>query len=330
MTTISVVVPTYNRRHQLHRTLVGLAAQVGAGRTFETIVVSDGSTDDTDDYLRQGRTPVPVVALDQPNSGPAAARNRGVEAANGELIVFVDDDVVPAPRLVAGHLSAHESFGDGLVSIGPMLTPSDARLSPWVQWEQRMLYKQYDSMRSHELQASARQFYTGNAAIRRRHLDEAGGFDESFRRAEDIELAYRLDAMGLTFAFVQEAVGYHYAERSYDSWRSNAYVYGRSDVIFGRDRGQAWMLPLIADHWDSRHPYVRAVTRLSIPRPRLHFVVEGALRTAAAVTRRARFDAVGGYALSAIYNLAYYEGVADELGGAAHLDRLLARRPASM
>jgi GT2 family glycosyltransferase len=320
---VSVIVPTYNRRHQLHRTLLGLAEQQLPDHRFETIVISDGSTDGTSEYLRGDATPLPVVALDQANAGPAAARNRGIEAARADLIVFVDDDIVPAPGLIAAHLSAHESLGDDLISIGPMLTPPDIELSPWVSWEQRMLEKQYDQLRSGDLQVSARQFYTANAAVRRHHLIAAGGFDEGFRRAEDVELAYRLADRGLDFAFVDDAVGYHYAERSYDSWRTNAYVYGRNDVIFGRDRGQGWMLPLIKKQFDSRHPVLRALTRITIPQPLLHRLVDRMLRVAAAVGRRIRVDAVARFSLSAIYNLAYYEGVADELGGREQLRELL-------
>lgn len=320
---VSVIVPTYNRRNQLHRTLLGLAAQQLPDHRFETIVISDGSTDGTNEYLRGGATPLPVVALDQENAGPAAARNRGIQAARAELIVFVDDDIVPAPGLIAGHLSAHESQGDDLISIGPMLTPLDVELSPWVSWEQRMLEKQYDLIRSGTFEVSARQFYTANAAVRRRHLIAAGGFDESFRRAEDVELAYRLGDRGLNFTFVEDAVGYHYAERSYESWHTNAYVYGRNDVIFGRDRGQPWMFDLIREQFESRHPAVRVLTHIAVPRPRVHWVVDRMLRVAAEIGRRTRLDAVARFSLSAIYNLAYYEGVADELGSRQRLRELL-------
>jgi len=322
MPTVSVVVPTYNRRKQLHRTLLGLADQQLSGHRFETIVISDGSTDDTWEYLRGGATPLPVVALEQQNAGPAAARNRGVQAARGELIVFVDDDIVPVPGLIAAHVAAHESLGDDVISIGPMLTPLDVELSPWVSWEQRMLEKQYDQVRSGVFEVSARQFYTANAAVRRHHLIAAGGFDESFRRAEDVELAYRLGERGLKFTFVEDAVGYHYAERSYESWRTNAYLYGRNDVIFGRDRGQPWILPLIRFQFESRHPAVRVLTRIAIPRPRLHRVVDRVLRAATAVGRLTRVKAVARFSLSAIYNLAYYEGVTDELGSRKRLREL--------
>src|SRR6185436_8232798 len=93
---VSVVIPTFNRRRQLEATLEGLAAQTDLPVAVEVIVVSDGSTDGTDEWLRSGATPLPVVACYQPNSGPAAARNHGIATAEGRLVVFLDDDVVPA------------------------------------------------------------------------------------------------------------------------------------------------------------------------------------------------------------------------------------------
>ena len=167
------------------------------------------------------------------------ARNNGVAKASGELILFVDDDVVAAPGLLRAHLEAHRRLGDRCVVIGPMLNPSDHTMSPWVAWEQEMLAKQYRSMHAGQYVATYRQFYTGNASLRRAHFDAVGGFDSTFRRAEDVEVAFRLADRGLSFEFEPSATGYHYAERSYDSWRATAHAYGRNDVIFApRPRSQ--------------------------------------------------------------------------------------------
>lgn len=323
---VSVVVPTYNRRHQLERTLAGLAAQTGLTQALEVIVVSDGSSDGTDDWLRSGRTPVPVSPCFQDNAGPAVARNRGVAAATAPLVLFLDDDVVPAPDLVRTHVDHHNGLDDDLVVVGPMRTPDDVELSPWVQWEQTMLYKQYDAMLRGDWEATPRQFYTANASLARRHLDASGGFDPAFRRAEDVELAYRLADAGLAFVFVPEAVVYHYAERSFDSWRANASAYGRNDVIFGRDQGQPWLLDSLAYEFHDRHRLVQTLTRISLRHPR----VGAAITSTAAVTARAACksgpERAATAALSALYNLEYYRGMADELGGP---NALLARLDAA-
>ena len=83
------------------------------------------------------------------------------------------------------------------------------------------------------------------------------------------------------------------------------------------------MFALIKDQFDSRHPMVRALTHISVPRPRLHRAVDRTLSVVAGVARRTRLDAVERFRSSAIYNLAYYEGVADELGSGDRLKELL-------
>jgi glycosyltransferase involved in cell wall biosynthesis len=77
---ISIIVPTYNRWLQLQRTLDGLAAQTVPSRDLEIIVVSDGSTDGTDEHLQAGRSPIDIVFHRQENSGPAVARNKGMSS----------------------------------------------------------------------------------------------------------------------------------------------------------------------------------------------------------------------------------------------------------
>ncbi len=114
-----------------------------------------------------------------------------------------------------------------------------------------------------------RQFYTGNASVARRHVIAAGGFDTAFRRAEDVELAYRLADRGLRFSFDHDAVVLHYADRSFDAWRRMATDYGRNDVIFARDMGRTWLLDSIAREFGDRNTLIRGLTRTCLPRPAL-------------------------------------------------------------
>src|SRR5687768_17413192 len=166
-----------------------------------------------------------------------------------------------------------------------MLTPPDfeAQMAPWVQWEQAMLVKQYEDMANGRWLPTARQFYTGNTSLARRHLLEAGGFDPTFRRAEDVELAYRLAAHGLRFVFNPQAIGHHYAERTFASWLAIPYAYGRNDVIFSRDKGQSWLLPTLLYEFRQRRPLIRALTRLCLDRPHLTHLTITALKQVAAL-----------------------------------------------
>jgi GT2 family glycosyltransferase len=318
---LSIIVPTYNRLDRLRRVLAALECQACPPIQAEVVVISDGSSDGTNEWLcaqaasTEARTwrLVPVL---QANGGVAAARNAGLAQATGELVLFVDDDVVPAPQLVARHLGTHSAEGQGVIVLGPMLTPPDFAMQPWVRWEQAMLAKQYGDMIAGHWAPSARQFYTGNTSLARRYLLEAGGFDPAFRRAEDVELAYRLADRGLRFVFNPEAVGYHYAERSFSSWLQIPYTYGRNDVIFTRDKGQSWLLPAIwLEYATARKPLIRGLTRLCLDRPLLAQPLIRLMRGVAALGDRLGSEKLTRAAYSGIFNLRNYQGIADELGG---------------
>jgi glycosyltransferase involved in cell wall biosynthesis len=319
MIKISVIVPTYNRLERLQRVLAGLAQQTYPLDQFEVVVVSDGASDGTNDYLQKltgtKATPLNLHPVLQQNQGVAAARNNGIQQAQGEYVLFVDDDVVPEPQLIAEHLHWHDKHDDDVVVLGPMLTPPQFNMHPWVLWEQAMLEKQYQAMLAKAWDPTARQFYTGNTSLARHHIVEAGGFDASFRRAEDVELAYRLSDRGLRFVFNYQAVGYHYAERSFPSWIAIPYAYGRNDVVFTYEKGQSWLLPTIWTEFHGRHALVRGLTALCLDRPLLGKTAVFTLKQVAALAHLAGQERVAGMAYSGIFNLRHYQGIADELGG---------------
>jgi glycosyltransferase involved in cell wall biosynthesis len=309
----SVVVPTFNRLGRLRDVIAALEQQTYPKDSYEVIVVSDGSTDGTDEYLKAYCGAVQLRWLPQANKGPAAARNAGVQKAVGEYIVFVDDDVVPEPQLLEQHARSHHEAGRDVVVLGPLLTPEGFAMAPWVRWEQEMLMKQYKALLRGDWRPSARQFYTGNASLRRCNVVAAGGFDENFRRAEDVELAYRLANTGLEFVFNIEAVGMHFADRSYGAWLDAAYTYGRNDVIFARDRNQPWLLPTIRREFTERHYLIRTLVRMCSGRSRLTEVASAALKFAADAATYLRAGVFEQKAYSGLFNLQYYHGFFNEL-----------------
>lgn len=315
MSKVSVIVPTYNRLGRLKQVLAALERQTVPLDQFEVVVVCDGATDGTDAFLRELKTPLQLNAVIQPNGGPASARNNGVAHATGELVLFVDDDVVAAPELIEEHLRVHAESANDRVVLGPMLTPRNFRMLPWVRWEQDRLYEQYDAMQRGDWAPTARQFYTGNSSVPRVHIVEAGGFDERFRRAEDVELAYRLADRGLEFVFNADAIGYHYAERSFRSWMATPYDYGRNDVVFAREKGQEWLADVAAHEFQGRHRLIRFLVRCCVGRALPTTLTLGALRLAAQASNALGLERLSQGAYSGLFNLRYYQGFADELGG---------------
>ena len=168
---------------------------------YEVVVVDDGSTDDTVAWLRQEMPTVQVY--EQAHKGPAAARNLGVEKANGDTIVFIDSDLVVTETFLSAHAQA--------------LTAAQLRLGH----ERVFTYGRvintcnFDEPTSEPYTLtdfSAAYFATGNVAIARHWLEEAGLFDEQFQQYgwEDLELGVRLKTLGLKLIKAPEAVGYHW------------------------------------------------------------------------------------------------------------------------
>src|SRR4051812_45462024 len=104
---VTVVLPTFRRREPLARTLASLAGQQTAGLDWELIVVDNDEPPGAEATVRKltAEIPAPVTVLREPKRGAAFARNTGIEAANGDVVAFIDDDVVAAPTWL-GALSA--------------------------------------------------------------------------------------------------------------------------------------------------------------------------------------------------------------------------------
>jgi glycosyltransferase involved in cell wall biosynthesis len=318
---LSVVVPTYNRREGILRLLGALEEQTLPPERFDVVVIDDGSTDGTAEALAALDTPYRLRVLRQDNDGPAAARNAGLHAARGRLIVFLDDDVVPDAELLEAHAAA-QGDADDLVVVGPMYPPTDSPRSVWVRWEERQLLKQYDAMERGLYPCTPRQFYTGNASAPRELLLRAGGFDPRFKRAEDVELAFRLWAIGARFHFERGAEVLHYASRSFASWKRTPYQYGQYDVVMGREKGIN-TFELACWEFERRHVWSRRLTRACVGRSWRGPAVVG-LFLVAMVADRIGLDEAASFALSAIFNLQYWQGASDELGGPAPVWRAVA------
>src|SRR6185503_15784205 len=115
MIELSIVIPTYNRAKHLRLCLEALNRQTQVASDFEVVVVIDGSTDKTIEMLKRFETPYSLRIIWQKNSGQASALNQGIREALGRYILFLDDDIVADPRLVAEHLRAHHRHPNAVV-----------------------------------------------------------------------------------------------------------------------------------------------------------------------------------------------------------------------
>ena len=204
---VSVVIPTYNRRPILEKCLLALEQQQTSGtpvKRYEVVVVDDGSTDGTPTWLRQNTDRFAHVRLiEQVHGGPAEGRNRGVEHARGDVIVFIDSDLVVTPVFLAKHAEALQlswsRTGDRLCfTYGAVINTANFEEPTKERHKLRDLSWAY--------------FATGNVAIDRSILQRSGLFDTGFRLYgwEDLELGERLRRMRVRLIKCPDAVGYHW------------------------------------------------------------------------------------------------------------------------
>ncbi len=203
----SIVIPTYNRQPILEKCLRALENQRLSDHTvenYEVVVVDDGSTDGTLTWLKTHQAEFPhVVAYEQNHQGPSAARNLGVQQAKGDTIIFIDSDLVVTEQFLQSHATALKTEekalnSDRLFTYGAVINTCNFE-NPTAE-----PYKITDF--------SAAYFATGNVAIRKKWLEQAGLFDTRFQLYgwEDLELGVRLKELGLKLVKCPAAVGYHW------------------------------------------------------------------------------------------------------------------------
>lgn len=230
MTRFSVVVPTYQRRDVVLRTVAALGRQ-SAG-DFEAIVVVDGSTDGSAEALRGLDVSFPLRVIAQPNAGAAQARNAGAAAASGELLLTLDDDMEADPAMLAEHDRCHRAGADVVLGDMPVHPDSPANMLSWGvgDWARR---------RRERLSAPAAEIrlddlLTGQLSISRAAYDAVGGFDAEFTReglfgGEDIDFGHRLRKAGFAIVFNPAAISYQYYDVDPASYLRRAREAGRSD-----------------------------------------------------------------------------------------------------
>ncbi|QZX99911.1 glycosyltransferase [Halobaculum rubrum] len=233
----SVVVPTYERPAKLERTLDSVCEQTADA--YEVIVVDDGSESDAQDAVLDryaGRDRVTV--LRQANAGPATARNRGWRAADGEYVLFTDDDCIVPETWVEELVDAFEpgvAVGGGdLVPIADLLPDN-----PFARTHRLRDELDYDApdgpVRGHEaLNVGG----TANVGYRRSVLAEVDGFDESFPLAagEDADLYRRVLDAGYDAKYVPITVR-HNDDYNWQSFTSRAIRFGEGTCHLHRKHG---------------------------------------------------------------------------------------------
>ncbi len=230
---LSVVIPTFNRRRVLERTLPSLLAQDFPPENYEVIVVVDGSTDGTAQMLRDCKPMCSLRVLDSPHRGPGAARNVGIRAAVGELVLFLDDDLICPPDLLQQHCASHPGseplLVHGPIYVAPESSKSIIRYISECSYES--YYRPLDPDMELRFPANIRSSISTlssiiNSSMPREILLASGGFDERLLSAEDLELGLRLWKVGVRFRFRPAAVAHEIFVKS-----SREYLQGAAQTL---------------------------------------------------------------------------------------------------
>jgi glycosyltransferase involved in cell wall biosynthesis len=222
---ISIVTPVYNRAFMIRRLVDAFLAQDYS--RLEIVLVDDGSMDGSADIIEKeyGQN-ARIKLIRQKNAGPSGARNTGIENATGDVVLFVDSDVICPPDLASIHASYHcrkdNYIVQGqLVRIGSL---DDAQIAPFTM-----------------LNYSRSFFDTANVSVKRKHLIAVGGFDAvNFRKGwEDLDIGLRLLKHGLKVKrLFRRGVAWHFEGKirpeTIREFYRDRYVEGTAAVAFYR------------------------------------------------------------------------------------------------
>jgi glycosyltransferase involved in cell wall biosynthesis/SAM-dependent methyltransferase len=312
----SVVIPTRNRRASVLRALQAIERQDVDPARFEVLVVDNGSSDATGEAVRAYRGPLAVRLLEESVPGRAAACNAGIAGARGRIVVLLDDDMEPVTGWLGAHLRAHETPGLAVVGAAPTAVASESVAG-------RHLQARFDRHLDKLARTGVRTFrdvYTGNFSVERERLLALDGFAGVFAGYgnEDGELAIRLMALDVRFAYVGDAIARQHQDKDLERAFADARAKGANAVRLaiahpGAHDDLALGRPASRRRTLARRLLVR-LTRLTPGLPRLVVPLASALA--------GRRPGVAQRVVEVVLDFAYWLGVDDAARAGITLPRL--------
>lgn len=205
----SVIVPTYNRRNWIAECLDSILAQTY--KNFEIIVVDDGSTDGTADWIRSQQKYKTVRVFEQENAGASNARNYGISVAKGNFITFIDSDDLLLPTHLEKAVEIFEQCPDtGLFCCDSKMIDTDGKIildgKTWHQSLSEYLNVQVETgFRPLEQVFMFSNCFPG-FTFKKEALEKLGGFEQSIFPADDYDLALRVAGSEFKVFYLNEAL----------------------------------------------------------------------------------------------------------------------------
>ena len=315
---ISVIVPTHNRRASVCRTLAALAEQSMTPSLFEVIVVADGCTDDTAASVRSLTLPFPIRVIEQPAQGQGKARNVGAESAAAPILVFLDDDIVPLPRMLEAYQASHHRHPRHLV-LGPAVPVLAEDSSLFAQGLRNWWNDHLQALKRPSHRFTYRDMHSGNFSIAAALFAEAGGFDPAFagRSGEDYELGVRLMTMGIPFVVAWDATAYHHDGTDLKRSLVRVRKEGRADILIGLRHPELRGGTALSTYQEARSRRSRMLRNLAFHHPGIGDRVARVLLALLPPLERLRARGWWRKVHGAVRTYWYCRGAAEELGTSA-------------
>lgn len=275
---LAVVIPTHQRRDLLVRVLAALAAQTLARERFTVTVVCDGCHDGSADAARQAvaadgeAAGLNLRVLEQANAGAASARNRGAGDSDAGLLLFLDDDMIAQPDLLAVHLEQHRRRR-GTIVIGHLPVHPDSPPSYLTRGLARWVDRRHQLLSRPGAPVPVDEVLTGQMSMAWRTFRQLGGFDTRFTAGgtfggEDIELGWRARDRGVAVVYQPLAVSQQLYRKTFTALCRNIRDAAAADTLM------AAVHPAVATHlplgqMDGMPLGQRLALRLTLKQPRV-------------------------------------------------------------
>lgn len=237
----SIVIPTYNRPAQLADCLTAISEQSYHRQGFEVIVVNDGGVP-LDDVIERFKQHLEIVLIEQQNTGPAQARNRGATVAQGEFLIFADDDCRPAEDCLQQIAIAFMENPDALIGGQTLNCLSNNLYAIASQLIVDLAYQYFNPQPD-----QAQFFASNNMVFPRRHFLKIGGFHPDFRTSEDREICDRWLRNHHTMIYRSAVKIYHAHSLTLLSFWKQHLGYGRGAFRYHTIRAQRGEPPFRPD-----------------------------------------------------------------------------------
>jgi GT2 family glycosyltransferase len=231
---VSVVLSTLGSYETLAKVLDGYERQDASAGSFELLVVSDRAEPDAAAVdAAVGERPYPVRKLTGDVAGASGNRNVGWQAARAPIVLFTDNDTIPAQALVSEHLASHGAHPETEAAVaGRVRWAPGIKVTPFMKWLDRGIQFDFESL-SGEAGTWAH-LYTANCSIKREFLERVGGYDEQRLPFlyEDLDWGYRARGHGLRVIYNRNAVVDHWRPTTVETWKLRAPMLARSEWQF--------------------------------------------------------------------------------------------------